>query len=71
MYCYCKKTFRSRDTELNLAIFEEGKYYFHKGVREMVTDGGLVCAFGKLDNWKEWFEEPWETRNRKLESIGI
>jgi hypothetical protein len=37
----------------------------------MLTDLEVIVGFGKLDTWKLYFEEPSETRDRKLTELGI
>ena len=69
MMCLCVKNYYNmKDISI---VFHKGKYYEHKGAREMLGENNKIVAFGKLDNWKLYFEEPSETRNRKLNEIGI
>lgn len=69
MMCLCVNTYYDRNTFE--VVFQKGKYYKHLGAREMLGENNKIVAFGKLDNWKEYFEEPQETRDRKLTELGI
>lgn len=69
MMCLCIKThYNMRDFSIT---FYKGRHYKHLGAREMLGENNKIVAFGKLDNWKEYFEEPQETRDRKLTELGI
>lgn len=69
MKCLCIKTYYDmRDITI---IFYKGRHYNHLGAREMLGEGNMIVGFGKLDNWKEYFEEPSDTRERKLTELGI
>ena len=65
MMCYCHKDYKATD---GFITFEAGKYYEHLGAREM-RSGEKIVAFGKLDNWKVYFLEPQEDRERKLKEL--
>lgn len=69
MMCLCVKTYYDM-REISI-IFYKGRRYKHLGAREMLGENNKIVAFGKLDNWKEYFEEPQETRDRKLTELGI
>ena len=79
MMCLCTKTYYDRNTFE--VVFQKGKYYKHLGAREMLSGcevpngtnkhGYMIVGFGKLDSWKLYFEEPSETRDRKLTELGI
>lgn len=65
MMCYCHTSCVSEDGWIS---FESGKYYQHLGAREM-KNGQKIVAFGKLENWKKYFLEPVEDRERKIKEL--
>ena len=69
MKCLCIQTYFDRNTFA--VVFQRDKYYQHLGVCEMLGENNQIVGFGKLENWKEYFEEPSDTRERKLNELGI
>jgi hypothetical protein len=83
MMCYCYNDYRyvsysmyvgggrSEETINDYLYFKAGNYYEHLGAREMKNENGKIVGFGKLENWKKYFLEPHEDRDRKLKLLEI
>ena len=65
MKCYCYNDYYHNGYH----FFIKGEYYNHIGAREMATQSGITVGFGTLRNWKLYFLEPVEDRDRKINAI--
>ena len=81
MTCYCYSDYiwvsynmyvsesHTSETNNSCIVFKSGNYYEHIGSREMKNERGQITSFGTLVNWKKYFLEPHEDRDRKLKLL--